>query len=119
MTRRWVFGATVLVIAMTGVAWAKIVSCPAGRFEMRDAGPGGGPTLTGTFLHLSDEGMVAVEGMCDATPAARRFSSFWHGPFSAKGNACVCVCTEVGATPDARCGIAGPPSYGCECSLDG
>lgn len=88
MTRRWVLGASVLAIAMTGVASAKIISCPAGRFEMQDAGRGGGPTLTGTFLHLSDDGMVAVEGMCDATRAARRFSSLWHGRFSAKWDAC-------------------------------
>lgn len=86
MTRRWLLGA-VLAIVTADVASAKLIICPAGRFELRDTGGGGGPSLTGTILHLSDHGMVAIEGVCDAAPAKRRFSE-WYKRFSAKWNAC-------------------------------
>jgi cysteine-rich repeat protein len=62
MTRRWLVGVLVVSIASGGVASAKLLLCPPGRFEMREG------TRGGRFLRLADGGMVELEGVC---PAAR------------------------------------------------
>jgi cysteine-rich repeat protein len=87
MTRRSVLGASVLAIATCDVAEAKLISCPAGRFEMRNVGSRG-PAMDGMFLRLSEDGTAEIEGVCGETLAERRFGSFWHGRFSARWPAC-------------------------------
>src|SRR5262245_43713935 len=88
ITRRSGLGVIVLMLATSHVASAKILSCPAGRFEMRNAGARDGPGLDGVFLRLSEGGTVEIEGMCAETAAERRFDFAWHGRFSARWPAC-------------------------------
>src|SRR5262245_46257638 len=77
-----VVGAIILSIVASGVASAKLLVCPPGRFTMRD---GSGRTV----LHLSSDGMVAIEERCPAAPAEGRFVGLgWHGRFSVRWRAC-------------------------------
>lgn len=71
-------GAGLLVIAASGVASAKLLFCPSGRFEVRDTSGRSGTSFSGTFLRLGDGGMVELEGVCQAASAlGRHFTNGW------------------------------------------
>ena len=89
MARLVVLGAIAFSIAAGGVASAKILACPPGRFEMQDGRGKSGTTFAGAFLRLSADGMVEIEGLCPATRAEGRFLSIgWHGRFRVRWTTC-------------------------------
>lgn len=72
--------ASFVLVAGT-VASAKILTCPAGRFEVQNA--------IGGVLRLTDDGMVELEGLCEPARAEGRYVQLgWHGRFRVRWTAC-------------------------------
>jgi cysteine-rich repeat protein len=88
MARPWMLGAIVFLVATSGVASAKILACPPGRFEIRDGGGSNGLALGAAVLRLADGGMVELEGVCQAAPAEGRLLGLWRGRFRVRWPAC-------------------------------
>jgi len=88
MTRRGLVAAVFVLVGLTGVASAKLLFCPDGRFEIAGDGTG----LAGVVLRLGDGGMVELEGRCAPAAARGRWvTNGWHGRFAVRFDVCEAV----------------------------